>query len=477
MILPLIAAYLLFAWIQSYNNDQKFEEYIDTSNQLENIKAVLDNPIFYDPKVEKTEIEQLASEELSIVLYNQDGLVVYSSNPIFTSPHSGLGKENLYKDLYHLNQGYRSYNYKQPVFQGNELVGFFHVVLARDEWVEGVNDRSLLMFGLFIGLFLLIYITIIRLVNRKLNRRLAGLMDEMTAFASGQVDQKTEIINDEIGELQNHFYGMRKQINAARKVIEQEQSQKEYMIATISHDLKTPLTSIKAYAESLENEHGLTDLEQAEYRQVIIDKSNFMRQMLDDLLTYTLLQSSTYEMEFVQVDGGEFFDMLVSDYEALCKQKSIQLTKGSNVRGTYEVNPKQMMRVADNLMSNAIQHTSIGGNIWITATSSSKNIPDWLFGFVKKEATFHYEENMYFIVQNEGKGIAEGNIKQVFDPLYQTDQARSKQDDHGTGLGLSITKQIIEKHGGTVQILSVEDIGTCVICKLPKIKTGSENLG
>ena len=470
MILPLVAAYLLFAWINAYSNDQNVTEVIDTSNQMQEIKTILDNPAFYDPKVERTEVEELANEELSIVLYNQDGLVVYTSNPVVASAHSGLGKERLYEDLYSLEQGYRTYSYKQPVFEGNELVGFFHVEIARDEWVAGVFDRSTLMLGVFFILFTLIYLTIVRLVNRKLNKRLSRLMEEMTAFADGQIIEETETNNDEIGELKKHFYGMRKQINEASKVIEQEQSQKEYMIATISHDLKTPLTSIKAYAESLENEHGLTDLELTEYRQVIIDKSDFMKQMLDDLLIYTLLQSPTYEMKLVQVDGSEFFDMLVSDYEALCKKKELQLYVSANVTGTYEVNPKQMMRVADNVMSNAIQHANIGANIWITAVSDGDKRPDWLFEFVKFE--FNFAKYMYLIVQNEGKGIAQEKIEQVFDPLYQTDQARSKQDDHGTGLGLSITKQIIDKHGGTVRIFSAEDIGTCVICNIPKVKSG-----
>src|SRR5690625_6380198 len=88
---------------------------------------------------------------------------------------------------------------------------------------------------------------------------------------------------------------MRKQINAAQEVIDQEQRKKEYMIASISHDLKTPLTSIKAYAESLENEQELTETEQKEYRKIIMEKSDFMKQMLDDLLTYTLLQSRSEE--------------------------------------------------------------------------------------------------------------------------------------------------------------------------------------
>src|SRR5690625_595079 len=182
MILPLIAAYLLFAWIHSYNNEQKVQEYFDTSNQLEAIQIILENPSLYQPGIERTEVGKIVSDQLAIVLYNPDGLVMYTSNPALNPTHSALSKEMLYDNLYNLEQGYRSYSYKQPVFDGKNLIGFFQIELARDEWVAGVSDRILLVFGVFLAAFLLVYMTVVFLVNRKLNRRLTGLMNEMNAF-------------------------------------------------------------------------------------------------------------------------------------------------------------------------------------------------------------------------------------------------------------------------------------------------------
>ena len=469
MILPLVTAYLLFAWINTYNNDQKVKELFTTTTELANIKSILDNAELYQMKIDRPEVEDLASEQLAIILYSPDGFVLYASNPIYAYPSN---RDTLYENLYSLNQGFRTYSYKQPVFEDKEIVGFFQVELAREAWVSGVTERTWFVFGIFVAVFLFLYLLVVFMVNRKLNVRLAGLKDEMTAFASGEKIEETITNNDEIGELKQHFYAMRNQINTAREVIEKEQQVKEYMIATLSHDLKTPLTSIRAYAESLDVNGNLTLQEQSEYRKVIVEKSNFMKQMLDDLLTYTLLQSPTYEMEFVQVEGDEFFDMLVSDYGPLCEEKEIVLRDSSNVKGIYEVNPKQMMRVADNLMSNAIQHANPGGCVWLAAISSEEI--DWLFDFTKKSYAFNFNENMYLIVQNDGNGIAESKIKQVFDPLYQADEARNKNDARGTGLGLSITRQIVEKHCGEIQIFSKEGTGTCVICRLPKIKEKSE---
>ena len=473
MILPLIAAYLLFAWIHSYNNEQKVQEYFDTSNQLEAIQIILENPSLYQPGIERTEVGKIVSDQLAIVLYNPDGLVMYTSNPALNPTHSALSKEMLYDNLYNLEQGYRSYSYKQPVFDGKNLIGFFQIELARDEWVAGVSDRSVLVLGIFLSVFFLVYITVAYLVNRKLNRRLTGLMDQMTAFANGETLQETETNHDEIGELKRRFYEMSREINESRKVIEKEQQEKEYMIATLSHDLKTPLTSIKAYAESLDVEQGLTELERQEYQKIIIEKSNFMKQMLDDLLIYTLMQSPTYEMEVVQVEGDEFFEMIVSDYEPLCQRKNIELYTNADVSGIYAVNPKQMIRVVDNLVINAIQHTNMDGRIWISAISDQESRPGWLYDFV--DTSFHFKDYVYLIVQNEGRGIALDKINDLFEPLFQGDQARSKRDDHGTGLGLSITKEIITRHGGDIQMYSQEEIGTCVMIELPKRKKGENH--
>src|SRR5699024_1673964 len=144
---------------------------------------------------------------------------------------------------------------------------------------------------------------------------------------------------------------------------------KEYTVATISHDLKTPLTSIIAYTEALEYGDDLTTEEKKQYREIIMEKSDFMKQMLDDLLTHTLLQTRTYELDVVTVDSDEFLDMNISEYEKIAEEKQNTLRKENHVIGDYEVSQKQIIRVVDNLMRNAIHHTPIQGKIWLSTFS------------------------------------------------------------------------------------------------------------
>jgi len=470
MLLPLIAGYLLFAWITSYDQEQKISEHLQVLSELETVKTVLDDETLYTSKEAHEKITPLLTDDLSITLLNKDGFILYSSRLSAQSTFMSFTNEQLYESLYELKQGYHSYTYKQPVFSQNEIIGFFHIEKSREQWVEAVSNRTMIVTVSFIIIFSVIFFTVIQLMNRKLNRPLEQLMKEMSSFAAGEAVIERKVTNDEIGQLKSHFYKMSRKINEAQQTIEQEQQTKQYMIASVSHDLKTPLTSIKAYAESLQNE-TLKPKVQEEYYQVIIKQASFMQHMLDDLLTYTRLQSPTYEIERVEVDGTEFFEMLLSGYKALAEQHHVHLQTNIAVSGNYLINPEQMMRVIDNLMSNALKYTPKNKNIYLAAISNGE-VPAFLLKEAREKTSFNFAKYVYLIVQNEGKGIHQDDLREIFLPLYQTDQSRSKSKAEGTGLGLSIAKQIVEKHDGSIDIYSEVDVGTCVICQIPKLKKG-----
>lgn len=466
MILPVLAAFFLLMLINAYNNELKVKEHIEIVKEIEVLKNILTEPELYKPNADKDIIQKALGTKETVELLSKDGVVIYASSPSATLSFYKYTKKQLYEDLYNLKQGYRSYMYRQPVFNHDELVGFFHVQIPREQWLEGVANRTYLIGGGLIIVFILIYSMVIMLVNRKLHRPLRKMMSDMTKFAAGEKIQESSPNNDEIGDLMKQFYAMSNQIKTARNAIKQEQQAREFLIASVSHDLKTPLTSIKAYAESLIYEEQLKDKERQEYLHVIMEKTDFLKTMLDDLLTYTTLHSTAYNMEFVRVEGEEFFEMLISDYDALCKQKGIYLHTHQQVTGEYDVNPNQLIRVVNNLVSNAISHTPSGKRVWLAAVSDG--LPEWIFSFVDEGSYLQNKKGgVLLIVQNDGEGITEELLPYVFEPFYQGSEARSKKHLQGTGLGLSITKQIIEKHGGSVRIFSKKEVGTCVICKLP----------
>src|SRR5690625_1921410 len=110
MILPLVSAYLLFAWITSYYSDQKVGEYYEVYGELQEINSILRDPDLYIPEASMDEIEEIVTNSLSITLYNQDGLKLYSS--MTKAPLGGqpsMDKEMLFTNLYDLDQGLRAF--------------------------------------------------------------------------------------------------------------------------------------------------------------------------------------------------------------------------------------------------------------------------------------------------------------------------------------------------------------------------------
>lgn len=466
MLLPMAGVYGLYLSINSYYQDKNVAEYIEQWTELSAIKQVVSDTALYGKRADYEVLAPLVNEQQSITLYSGTGLILYSSNPLVTSYTNFETKERMMKELYTLKQNYQTYVYKEPVYVGSQLVGIYELTFMRTDWIETVENRTYFVVIAIIVLLALFYALIVYLLNRRLNRPAKQLMVQMRAFAKGEtVESNLHENKDEIGELAKSFRYMKNEIEQTRQQLNAEQAQKEFMIASLSHDLKTPLTSIQAYTESL-RDGALSKQEQQEYLEVIASKSDYMKQLLDDLTMYTLLQSPSYALDLTHVDGAEFMEMLLSDYESVCKEKGFQVAVSQDVTGEFTVHPKQLMRVMDNLVSNAWAYTEAGGFIGIAACQNS--YPAWIMPFVKDALT--KQDGLYIIVQNSGDGIEPEHTERLFDPLYQVDSARSKAGQRGSGLGLSIAKSIIEKHNGTISVVSQKQSGTAFICWLPQLK-------
>lgn len=456
MLVPLVAGYILFAWISDYNKERAVADRLETMLELQNVQRITESPALYGAHANYSAVKALGSDTQAITLYNASGNVLFRTNAFLPT----TTRSERFNHLNELKRDFRTYTYRAPVLADNAIVGFYEVVFSRKQWRDGVANRTTTIIVIFSVLLLALYALVMLIMNRKFTKRLTLLGQQMTDFAQDKPFTKVPQAHDEIGELTEQFYAMQREITRTRQKLTNEQAEKQFMIASLSHDLKTPLTSIRAYAESLQGS-AVSEQERAEYQQIISSKSHYMQQMLDDLTTYTTLQSPTYELAKVAVDGEEYFDMLLSDYQALCDEKSLHLTTYNAAVGIYHINPKQLMRVMDNAMMNAIQHATSQVMAYVAEAHEMRTLVyDRVVPYITDGA-------LYLIVQNDGAGISDEAAKHVFDPLYQADVARTKAGNRGSGLGLSITKQIIEKHGGTVQLISAQGIGTALICRLP----------
>ncbi|MFC4402456.1 HAMP domain-containing sensor histidine kinase [Gracilibacillus xinjiangensis] len=475
MLLPLVATYGFFILVQEWDQTKSLTNSLELYDRIEAMEERLQSPELYQIRPESEFEEQLSEgikeKDIIIKLYRIDGMLVYQSNAEVQSLQK-VDRSQLFKNLYQYDMSYDSFTVKKPVYQNDQIIGIYEVSIDRSEWVDGVQSRRNVMVVVSLSLFLTVYVVAILMLNRKLNRPLNKLMKGMSLFSSTHKptyfhDKK----KDEIGQLMEHFEQMQERIKAAQNKAKQEQEEKQLMMASFSHDIKTPLTSLQAYAEALKDEPNLTDTEREEYLQIIKNKSIHIKGMIEDLTLYAKLQSVQYDMELATVDAEEFFDMLFEGYDELARKQQVHLKKSNAVSGTCYMNDQQMVRYLDNLMSNALRFTPKDKTIGLAVIGPSQCIPDWVFAEARGELEQFREKHGLLLVQNDGPAIQDK--ESVFKPFFQGEEARTTDQTKNTGLGLNIAKRIAEKHQGEMKLWSFDNKGTVIAMKF-QIEKGSE---
>lgn len=217
-------------------------------------------------------------------------------------------------------------------------------------------------------------------------------------------------------------------------------------IADVSHELKTPLTSIMGYAETLASSEYDKDL-QEKFLNVIINESVRMTKLVSDLLILSKHDDTATRWEKTKFDLGELVKKCQEklQIEIDKKEQKVECLVTANVPPVY-ADKDGIERVVLNILSNSIKYTEKGGTIKIYV------------GFLYNDA--------YIKIIDNGIGIPEKDLSRIFDRFYRVDKTRSRELG-GTGLGLSIAKEILDKNGGRIDIKSIVHKGTEVVITIP----------
>lgn len=218
-------------------------------------------------------------------------------------------------------------------------------------------------------------------------------------------------------------------------------------VANVSHELKTPLTSIKSYTETL-LDGTLEDQEMAaQFLEVINSESDRMGRLVKDLLQLSNFDSNKVALEFEYHDLFHLVQFSVRKLEMQAKAKNQSLKFVSEIEELIlYMDHDRMEQVLLNILSNAIKYTPENGQI--------------------KVFLYQVDQMAYVKISDTGMGIPEKDLSHVFERFYRVDKARSRELG-GTGLGLSIAEEIVRSHGGDIRIHSILDKGTEVIITLP----------
>jgi signal transduction histidine kinase len=308
---------------------------------------------------------------------------------------------------------------------------------------------QLAMAGCIGGLLsVLLALLIAESVSRPL-RRLAGAAN---AIEQGNYDQAVPIQGPaEVQELARNFNTMAEQVHTS------QQSQRD-LLANVSHDLKTPLTSIQGFAQAI-TDGAAGDSESIRHSAgVIRDEAQRMTRMVSELLDLARIESGQIVMQREPLELRALLRDCADKLALRAQQAGVAL----NVLTTDDLpvivgDGDRLAQVFTNLIDNALKHTPSGGKVTVAARSLTGS------SIVRRGKT--WPAGVEVRVADTGSGIPPQDLGRVFERFYQVD--KSRQRGGGLGLGLAIVKQIVEAHYGTIKAESVLGAGSRFIVTLP----------
>ena len=273
-------------------------------------------------------------------------------------------------------------------------------------------------------------------------RPLRQITEAAQQYASGNLEYEIPVsTQDEIGYLSASLNYMSTQLK------DMEDYQKKF-IGNVSHDFRSPLTSIKGYLEAMAD--GTIPVEMQErYFKILLFETERLSDLTADLLTLNEFDTKNLLLDCTAFDIHEVIKNTASSFEGTCTQKriSIELLLTSKVLNV-NADKRKIQQVLYNLLDNAIKFSPNDSEITIETTERNGKV--------------------FVSVKDHGIGIPKKSISKIWDRFYKTDLSRGK-DKKGTGLGLAIVKEIIQAHNENINVISTEGVGTEFIFSLKKV--------
>ena len=301
------------------------------------------------------------------------------------------------------------------------------------------ENRELTDFLLLILIIYTMSFIILATVIITIFRSIRKISLATAAYAAGNFDVRIESKRrDEIGLLANTLDYM-----AAELSMRQEDQRK--FISNVSHDFRSPLTSIKGYAEAMRD--GTIPVEmQGKYLGIIISEAERLQGLTENLLELNKYGAKGYYVDLKVFDLNELIRRIVDTFDGRCREKGITIEMNLLEPETkVKADQERIAQVLHNLIDNALKFSHMDSKSVISTTERNGKI--------------------YTSVRDFGVGIPRDSLKKVWERFYKTDPSRGK-DKRGTGLGLPIVKEIIEAHKENINVISTEGVGTEFIFSL-----------
>ena len=306
------------------------------------------------------------------------------------------------------------------------------------ELEESLNERaSLFQLMAFVVLAILIF-TVVNVLMRPFESLVASVGHVTEGNLDEDIEEDTYRETKEISGIIN---------KTLEKLKALEQSRQEF-VSNVSHELKTPITSIRVLADSLMGMEDAPKELYQEFMQDISDEIDRESKIIDDLLNLVKMDKASPESNFAPVQINGLVEMILKRLRPIARKRNIELIFESMREVTADVDEVKFSLAVNNLVENAVKYNKEDG--WVRVTLDA----DHKFFYLK--------------VADSGIGIPKELTERVFERFYRVDKARSRETG-GTGLGLAITKSVVLLHHGAIRVESQEGEGTTFTVRIPLI--------
>nr|WP_157334971.1 HAMP domain-containing sensor histidine kinase [Paenibacillus lutrae] len=393
---------------------------------------------------------KLKMVQAGLVVRNHDELI-YAA-PIFEGvnfaeilPPYDLGNHSIRNTI---NAGSRFFSYAKFDFYfsaAKDDKGSIFVLRERSPFAEVVRKLLPILIAVFTAILLLTGFLLYRYVTRKIVQPLDGLRQSAEHIKDGDLTfELRSASTDEVGQLVMTFEEMRKQLYDSIQLQLHYEENRKQLLSNISHDLRTPITTIKGYAEGIRD--GVTDTQEKldKYVEAIHTRAADMERLVEELLLYSKLDLKKEPFSFEQVELNGFLHRVVGELAIEFDTHSVEVSWEQAPRQERFVlaDREKLKRVMMNLFDNCFKYLNQD----------------------PKKITIGIEERGEHIrvkLADNGPGIKRESLPHIFERFYREEPSRSLGAG-GSGLGLSIARQIIEGHGGTIWAASEPGQGTSV---------------
>ena len=393
-----------------------------------------------------------------LYLFNQDGDCIYASEnsgisadelKLSTEMRSGLQKDGEY--MTDSNVGKIDHSAAEPMLTRGRT---FYLVRNGEEvpyyMFASSYTRQLNVYVTHMMLLVVILFFVMLLLSGLLtfygswnsNRRLEQLETAMRRYVQGDYSQSIDT-DSFVGTELEQVASLAEQIGSQSGRAEESSRQ---FVSNVSHELKTPLTSMKVLADSLLMQEEVPNELYREFMQDIAEEIDRENSIISDLLTLVKMDRKTQELNIAVTDVNEFMETILKRLRPIAEKANVEVVFESNRSVSAEIDASRLSLAFSNLVENAIKYNNENG--WVRVTLDA----DHKFFYVK--------------VSDSGMGIPQESLDYIFERFYRVDKSHSREIG-GTGLGLAITKSAVVAHRGATKVQSKLGEGTTFTVRIP----------